>query len=820
MPLDYDSLPEELYWTPQWCVASQDVITGKYRIPSTVHNGHLRAADPTDPRTWCDMQEVRDFVEAHPVFGLGFVLSPTDPYTCIDLDIKNANNEPDKSKWTSQADIERCHHIIATFNSYTERSASAQGYHIWVRGRIGQGVRRGNVEVYSQQRFIVCTGDVVLANPIEDRQDLLDMLVGEMRRGQTPVLTLVETEQTETDETLFSRASFAENGSKFIALCEGRWAEGGYPSQSEADAALLTMLAFYSKSNSQVIRMFRATELGKRAKAVRNDYYLNTSLTMVRSVEATENLSTQVGRDLAAALLAKVPQGATPGAPGAPWPPIAPAIAGAAPPAAPQQPYKPAPIHTSTQPAQPVLGSNTKDNFGPLTYPPGFVGEVAKFIFSTSPRPIVEVSVVAALGLFAGICGRAFTIPQSGLNLYIILAGRSAIGKEAMHSGISKIIHIISNSMPEASRFVDFSDFVSAPALTKAVAINNSFVNVAGEFGKKLQRMSQSENGQDTGIHQLRTVMTNLYQKSGPGSVFGGLGYSDKEKDVASVSGVAYSMIGETTPGTLYDSLTDTMMADGFLSRFTIVEYTGDRPEVNPNMDQTMDPVAAEHLRTVMHFAATVNASASDPTLVQPDPEARQFLENFDKQCDTNIRGTTDEGWRQMWNRAHLKVYRLSAILAVADNHLFPVIGLHHVTWAHDLIMRDISIMSRRIVSGEVGLSDATRENKILAICAEYLTSPAPVGNQQYSAMLKDGIIARKFIQSYTQRISSFVQHRLGQVASMDMTIRSLVDAGYIQELAKAESLQKYSFHGKCYRILNLPDSLGRHKQQFSRAQA
>lgn len=396
MPVDYDSLPEELYWTAQWCVAGLDSATGKYRIPNTVHNGHLRAADPTDPRTWGDIQEARDFVEAHPAFGLGYVLSPSDPYTCIDLDIKNINNEPDHTKWTSQADIERCHHIIATFNSYTERSASGQGYHIWIRGRVGQGVRRGNVEAYSQHRFIVCTGDVVLANPIEERQELLDMLLSEMRKGQAPVLTLVETEQTETDEVLFSRAACAENGAKFIALCEGRWAENGYPSQSEADAALLTMLAFYSKSNSQVIRMFRATELGKRAKAVRNDYYLNTSLTMVRSIEATESLSTQVGQELAAALLRNIGPRAAAAPTGPQGGPIA---AGQAPATTP----KPAPTHQSFESGN--VGSNVVNDFGPLQYPPGFIGELAKYIYASSPRPIVEVAVVAALGLMAGVCG-------------------------------------------------------------------------------------------------------------------------------------------------------------------------------------------------------------------------------------------------------------------------------------------------------------------------------------------------------------------------------------------------------------------------------
>jgi hypothetical protein len=237
-----------------------------------------------------------------------------------------------------------------------------------------------------------------------------------------------------------------------------------------------------------------------------------------------------------------------------------------------------------------------------------------------------------------------------------------------MHSGISSIIRKLSFIVPSCTKFVDFADYVSAPALTKAVVAQPCFLNVSGEFGKKLQRMAGDDRN-DSVMQQLRTVMTNLYQKSGPGSVFGGLGYSDKEKNVASVSGVAYSMIGETTPDTFYDSLTDSMMADGFLSRFTIVEYSGLRPRQSKNFNYEINEDMANQLVSIIHTADGLNNGKSS-TLVEPDHEALTFLEAFDIKCDDEINGTRNQGWRQMWNRAHLKVYRIAALLAAADNYL------------------------------------------------------------------------------------------------------------------------------------------------------
>jgi hypothetical protein len=66
------------------------------------------------------------------------------------------------------------------------------------------------------------------------------------------------------------------------------------------------------------------------------------------------------------------------------------------------------------------------------------------------------------------------------------------------------------------------------------------------------------------------------------------------------------------------------------------------------------------------------------------------------------------------------------------------------------------------------------------------------------------GIIPRKFFQVNTQRITSFTAHKLGQVTAMDLTIKSLLDGGYLVEAPKSELIQKYEYHGRGFRILNI----------------
>lgn len=825
MPLNYGAIPEELRMLNQWCVAAADERTGKYRVPSKVTIKGLRRVDPTAPDSWSDFNSTASFATANPPHGAGFVLSASDPYVCIDLDIKNAITNPEEPHlWSTKEEIDRYHKIVMSFNSYTEQSSGGFGFHIWIRGVVGKGIKRGGVELYSQERFIVCTGNVVLDRPIIANQEMLDVLASEMKTVAIPTLKLVDLEQTETDEVLFQRAALADNGEKFKMLCNGQWSELGFPSQSEADESLLTMLAFYSKSNAQCYRMFRMTALGQRAKAHRkpgadgNDY-LSLTMIRVRSHEANEAVDTSVGEAMAQAMLAQLaltsaPQTATashesPAASGETAAPNTSAPETAAAPRAQgnleflfKKVYEQKLAHIASEiqeqivkPIVPVTG---------LDWPPGVVGQVARHIFSTSPRPVKEVSIVAALGLFSGLCGKAYHIPQSGLNLYIVLVARSAVGKEAMHSGIASIINMLAPSIPGITQFVDFNDYASGPALTKAVIANPSMVNVSGEWGKKLQRIASEDRG-DGPMQQLRTVMTNLYQKSGPGSIFGGIGYSDKDKNVGSVSGVAYSMIGETTPDTFYDSLTESMMADGFLSRFTIVEYAGQRPPLNHNVAEPMDSGLIQNLAALASNVVSRSANSGDSVLVQRDETAMKMLHDFDLRCDGEINNTDHEGWRQMWNRAHLKVYRIAAVLACADNDSAPLIKSHHVQWAMNLVMSDIGIMSRRMETGSVGTGDSTRENKLLDLCKTYFREPLAPSYAIPESLREAGTIPRKFLQINTQRVSCFTNHKLGQIASLDQTIRSLVDGGYFAEVDKASLVQKHSFHGKCYRVINLP---------------
>lgn len=792
----WDNIPEELKWNKQWLLAGPNE-KGELKVPHTMGTRGPVLASSTNPAHWLDFETACEYA-LHLGWAIGYVLTADDAYSCIDMDVKNVHNLPNEpDKWTTQEQLDRQWAITQAFDSYTERSVGEFGLHVWVRGKIGKGCNYDKVEVYSQERFIATTGNIVVNKPIVYQQELLDKLVSQIRErqgatGKGGSLSLIEIEEEYSDEEIIERAMSAGNSNKFNTLCActsndplsgemGSWYSLGYKSQSEADLALLSMFTFYSSSNAQCRRMFRMSGLGKRDKATKDDRYLDETLKVIRGRQAREAVMDDHARALAASLVQELQ-----------------ASTGAG---------------NAVSTAGGTGPSGREDNEGgvgapavtdsSLPWPPGMAGAIAWHIYRSSPRPVKEVSIVAALGLLAGICGKVYQIPQSGLNIYIILVARSAIGKEAMHSGIGSILAEMRESCPPVQKFVDFADFASGPALMKACAVNTSFVNVAGEWGRKLKRLSD-ENGRDVAMQSLRTVMTNLYQKSGPSAVVGGLTYSNKEQNVASVNGVAYSMIGETTPGTFYDSLNEAMMEDGFLSRFTVIEYNGERPPMNREQLDVMDPPLSMALHQLVVQAITL-LDRNQKTQVYFEPTAMAMVEAFNAECDEAIRQAGDEeGQRQMWNRAHLKVLRISALLAVADNHLMPMVYPAHVEWALDLVKRDIKMFQNRIVAGDIGTGDATRESKMIAIMRDYLAKGASANYGVTDAMVKAGIIPRKLMQIRCARVTVFSTHRNGASMALDSTLRSLVDSGYIVEMDKAKMVLDYGFHGKAYRILNL----------------
>lgn len=444
----------------------------------------------------------------------------------------------------------------------------------------------------------------------------------------------------------------------------------------------------------------------------------------------------------------------------------------------------------------------------PISFPPGHAGDIAQFIYQAAPRPVREVAIVGTLGLLSGICGLSWKLPGSGLNTYIILIGRSVIGKEAMATGVATLIHAVAQKVLLAGEHVDFRDFVSGPALIKAVMENPCFVNVAGEFGHKFSAMA---NKPDTAMKSLRRAMTDLYGKSDAHSVAGGMAYSKKEDSVGSVDGAAFSLIGESTPGTFFDAITKDMMADGFMSRFTVVEYTGDRPEKNPNRLQAPWPGLVDGLVQLTTHALNLR-QRNEYQNIGIEPAAFDLFNSFEQEADAKIKEAgDDESRRQMWNRAWLKAARIAGLLAVVDNSVAPVITTAHAEWSIGLIRRDIATFSKKLQAGEIGEGgDDAMQSALCSLIREYFSKPLhPRYARRFNKLKEDNFVPHDWLVKRTAPLKAFKTHKLGSNKALDSALDEMKKAGVLAETDSGKIWEKFEYRGKCYRVLELPSENG-----------
>lgn len=269
-------LLEELKRTPQWVTWRLELRAGSSKptkVPYTPRLGCGKAS-VTRRETWGTFAEAcsAPLTNAAPVAedtpigetgfnGIGFVFSADDPYCGIDFD----NPAGDAEEFACQR------RFYEKLNSYTEYSPSGTGIHIIVKGTTPRGRRRGHIEVYSRGRFFTITGNVLNPAPVREAQAELDELY-QYVCGDSANVVVPPQDPTKDDVEILARARSAANGHKFGELWDCRWQQFGYVSRSEADFALFSMLAFYTKDEDQLFRLFRSSTLGQRSKAQRDDY--------------------------------------------------------------------------------------------------------------------------------------------------------------------------------------------------------------------------------------------------------------------------------------------------------------------------------------------------------------------------------------------------------------------------------------------------------------------------------------------------------------------------------------------------------------------
>ena len=279
-----ENIPKELRNLKQWvCWQIQENDAGKLtKVPKIAWNKNANASI-TKPQNWTGFDVALDHFHQGHHDGVGFVFSKDNPYCGIDLDSCRDPETGTIDPWARE--------ILDRTKSYAEVSQSGKGIHIIARARLpGSGIKRKlpgtdhEVEIYDQGRFFIVTGLQLTGYPpeVEERQEEISQLYQDLTTQGRPAPAKDTPQKPRpistispplTDDEVIRRASEAANGDKFQRLMTGDISE--YPSESEADGALVMIVGFYTQNYDQILRIIQRSELWD-AKWEREDYCQRT----------------------------------------------------------------------------------------------------------------------------------------------------------------------------------------------------------------------------------------------------------------------------------------------------------------------------------------------------------------------------------------------------------------------------------------------------------------------------------------------------------------------------------------------------------------
>jgi hypothetical protein len=599
IPLELRRLVRWIGW--RWEANPADPKKPK-KVPYRVASA-MRRASSTDPATWGTFEQALAVVEAGEADGLGFALEA--PYVGVDLDDELPSDDHDR--------------IMRILDSYTEVSPSGMGHHVILKARLsGHGRHPTGIGVFQRARFFYCTGQLVEGMPttIEERQAELEaVLVAYLTTPDAhvaPPAGLIDLD----DRDLLERAFAARNGDAFCALWEGRW-EGSYPSQSEADFALLTRLAFWTgRDPTRMERLFRSSGLyrpegPKRRKGIG---YLT------RTIEKAVGVTTEVYE------------------------------ASSTPPISPPAPRDAASISPSSLSSQPPAG---------WPEPPdheAFHGLVGEFVRELDPHTEADSVAILAQTLvaFGNAVGRTPYAVVEGdrhyTNLFLCLVGDTAKARkgtswgrsrglvcEADHSWEPRIMSGLSSGEGLIAQVADpeESDESEEGQDTRLLVLESEFVRplkVANRDGNTLSAVIRT--AWDTGT--LRTLTRN---------------------SPLTASAAHVSIIGHITAEELLRHLAATETANGFANRFLwlCVRRSKSLPEGGSFQTATLESFA-RRMQGTIEFARRWGE-------IERDGPAREFWAAIYEELSVGETGLVGA----LLARSEAQVLRLSVLYALLD---------------------------------------------------------------------------------------------------------------------------------------------------------
>jgi len=343
---------------------------------------------------------------------------------------------------------------------------------------------------------------------------------------------------------------------------------------------------------------------------------------------------------------------------------------------------------------------------------PGQLGELFQWAISCAHRPQPHLTVNAVLAGMSAIMSRRYRTRMGNWPaLYFMNVAKSGAGKE--HA--KWVVEVMLDAAGLADR-ISGSGYTSASAVLSQLRARPAHTTVIDEMGKAFGS-AQAKNNQ----HRL-DALTSLMEAWGRcDGVMRAANYSTMglsrtqaaELDNNQVVNPSITLLGMTTPDTLYGSMSIAWIKDGFLPRFIVVEspigrQPGRFPEKSPMPQHLVDWLQAiANPPGSGNLAGHIEAHDIEPVphAVLFDAEARGLIREFEVRTLERMDELEPAGIEAAVGRDVEKAMRLAMLVGARPGPF--TIGGATMRWAIEYIehhsRRLIDTLESRLHESEFG---------------------------------------------------------------------------------------------------------------------
>lgn len=642
-------IPQRLTELDQWvCWKLSKTETRFTKVPISPKTGYQ--ASSIDPRDWASFEAaMKRFLDDPVLAGIGFIFTPDDGFTGIDLD--RCLDESANFTWGKE--------IVDYLATYTEVSPSGRGVKLIVEGckpphvgcqRKGLGPdQSGQIEIYDHARFFTITG-----------------------RGLSD-----------------AHAEIAAKQDELTAVCRYFWPETSQKTSPSPDR---------SNGSPDEIQRRAIAYLDAMPPAISGSG--GHSQTFSAATALVHGFGIKPGEALAILTQHYNPRCSPPWSDKELQHKISQAATKPH-----ERPFGWLRDECTSQPLDEVdlsqfnVRGNSEEEFdddppiepassiedpGPLPERllrvPGFVNEVMDHCLDTAPYPNPVMAFCGALALQAFLAGRRVRDPgDNRTNLYLLGLAHSAAGKDWPRKLNVRILQQIGVADQTGERFA------SGEGLQDALHLTPTMLFQTDEIDGLLQSISKSK---DARYEQIMSTLLTMY--SSANSI-----YPMRRKAGKEAAGVinqpSLVIFGTAIPNHYYEALSDRMLTNGLFARMLIFECgkrgRGQEPKIRDIPDSILE--TAQWWENFRPGAGNLVDWNPTPAIVQHDDEAYGLLVEARVNAEiqyAKAEDSNDSVGTTVWGRVSEQTRKLALLHAISRNHLAPIIDADSARWAIEVV--------------------------------------------------------------------------------------------------------------------------------------